>query len=200
MRSFTGHINEALLREAANANEQAFANLVTPLFDHLFGFALSVTKSTVIAEEVVQDVFMQIWQHREELPAIENIQGWIFTIARNKAYNAFQKQLNDRITLKQLDDFFAIAPGSSEDRVLLKESEALVRKAVAVLPEQQAQVFMLSRMQHLSLDEIAQQLQISKETVKKHLTRALKSVRAFIALEARDPLLIYCWFCFHLFI
>lgn len=199
MKSFTDHINQALLQDTANGNQQAFANMVTPFFDHLFGFALSVTKSAVIAEEVVQDVFVQIWRHRAELPAIENIQGWIFTIARNKAYNAFQKQLNDRITLKQLDDFFAIAPGSSDDQILVKESEALIHKAVSALPEQQAQVFRLSRMQHLSLDEIAERLQISKETVKKHLTRALKSVRTFIQAQAADRLLIYCWFAFNLF-
>jgi RNA polymerase sigma-70 factor (family 1) len=196
---YTQHIDSNLLEQVAGGNEKAFADLVNPLFDNIYGLALSVTKSHFIAEEVVQDVFLRIWKHKDELPSIENIQGWIFKIARNKALDAFRIQLKDASALRQLDSFFAISYGSPEDEILRKESEVLVARAAETLPEQQANVFKLSRIHHLTLDEIAAQLEISKETVKKHLSRSLKTVRAYVEANSNEMLLIYCWFIFNLF-
>jgi len=188
-----------LIAQVAQGNEKAFAQLVTPLFDRLHGFTLSVTKSPAVAQEVVQDVLLSIWQHREELPGIDNLKGWIYTIARNKAYNALRRQLHHSVSLQDLDAYFGLEPGSADDRILLKDSQELLSQAVTTLPQQQALVFTLSRIEHLSLDEIADRLQISKETVKKHLTRALKTIREFIQTHTGGLPLLYCCLAFDLF-
>lgn len=179
-----------LLLQIAGGDEQAFARFVTPLFDRLYGFSLAVTKSAELAEEVVQDAFVRIWQHRQELPAINNIQAWIFTLTKNLAYNSIRRQVKDPILARQLDDYFILSPSSAEDSLLFKDALAVVHQAAASLPPQQRQVFTMNRLQGLSLDEIAAQLNLSKETVKKHLTHALKTVRIFVQANGSDMLVV----------
>lgn len=182
-------------------DEIAFSKLVTPLFDRLYGFSFSVTKSETLAEEVVQDVLVKIWEHRQKLPELENLAAWVYTVTRNRAYNTLRQQLKQQEYVDHLNAYFALAPGSPEERLLLKDSIALLQKAKAKLPPRQEEIFTLSRMEGLTLDEIADQLSLSKETVKKHLTLALKSVRSFVHTHSENTLLLtYCLFAYGLLI
>jgi len=169
-----------ILKRISQGDEKAFSELVTPLFDRLYGFALSVTKSAVHAEEIVQDTCLKVWQHRNELTEIENITAWIFTIIRNLSYNYLRRQVKNDALVRRLDEYLALPSASAEENLLYKEALQKVQQAVDGLPLQQAQVFTLSRLQGLSLDEVAARMQLSKSTVKNHLTLALKTVRTYM--------------------
>jgi RNA polymerase sigma-70 factor (family 1) len=171
---------KALLERISLGDEKAFSQFVSPLFDRLYGFSLSVTKSEMYAEEIVQDTFLKIWQHRSELQELDNVTAWIFTITRNLSYNFLKRQLKDQELVRRLDEYFALPSGSAEENLLYKEALVRVQQAVNILPPQQAMVFTLNRLQGLSLDEVADQLQLSKSTVKNHLTQALKNVRTHL--------------------
>lgn len=179
-----------LILRIAQGDEAAFTALVTPLFERLYGFALRVTKSHEVAEEVVQDVFIRIWQHRKELESIANPYAWIQTILRNLSFDAFRRQLADKRQLQHLNNYFSFQTGTTGDTLLYKDSRALVQQAAAMLPAQQGRVFVMSRFDGLSLDEIAISLGLSRETVKKHLTQALKNVRQYLQAHDSDFLLV----------
>ena len=184
------YVEPELLLRVAKGDETAFAKFVEPIFDRLFGFALSATKSSELAEEIVQDVFLRIWQHRTELTEIDNLTGWVFTITRNLTYNTIRRQLTEPQLVRHLDTYFLLTPASAVDNLSFKETLALVQQAAGTLPPQQEVVFKLNRIRGLTLDEIAEQLKLSKETVKKHLTQALKTVRTYLRAHSGEVLMV----------
>ena len=164
----------------------------------LLGVCMKYMKNEEEARDCVQQIFVKVITELGKY-RVEYFKSWIYTIARNKAYNALRRQLHHSVSLQDLDAYFGLEPGSADDRILLKDSQELLSQAVTTLPQQQAIVFTLSRIEHLSLDEIADRLQISKETVKKHLTRALKTIREFIQTHTGGLPLLYCCLAFDLF-
>ena len=165
----------------AKGDETAFTHIFHRYKTRLFEYALRITKSKHGAEELVQDCFLKIWANRSTLTAVDNPQGYLFTIAPNAGIDFLRKlSLDERIQ----QQVFHVATGDDNatiDRVNLGEAQRLIAEAVAGLAEQQKQVFQLSRQEGLSYDEIAEQLGISSNTVRNHLVRALKHIRTFLA-------------------
>jgi RNA polymerase sigma-70 factor (family 1) len=183
-----------LLLRVAQGDQRAFAELFSTYWDQLYGFALSVAKSPELAEEIVQDSFVTVWQNREKLPELDQFRKWLFTIVRNRAFDLLRKKLNDPKFVEHLETWFALSDESPEKRILLRETRELIDRAAEQLSPQQRIVFTLSRSQELSLDEIAVQTGLSKNTVKVHLARALQSVRAYLRDHAHGLLLAACLF------
>jgi RNA polymerase sigma-70 factor (family 1) len=186
------YLNTTLVERVAAGDESAFTQLFHHHFHHLYGFAHSVVKSHELAEEIVQDVFVRVWKNRQQLLTVERLDDWLFIITRNVSFKALQDLIRDTGRSKQLEKYFDLAPDTAEQQVLYKESLSIIEEAVQTLPPQQQQVFRLSRMQNLSLDEIAAVMSLSKNTIKSHLTKALHSVRLFIQLHACEWLLLVC--------
>ena len=176
---------ETLLRVMAG-DEKAFAALFAHYYEHIYGFAFSVTKSASLTEEIVQDVFVRVWNNRAQLGEIQKFDAWLFIIARNQAYKVIRQKVNDPRFVQELDEYFHLYPEAADDRLLFKESSELIGKAASTLPRQQQLVFTLSRVDGYSLDEIAGQLQLSKNTVKAHLSKALQGIRMYLQLHAYE--------------
>ncbi|WP_341835873.1 sigma factor [Chitinophaga pollutisoli] len=84
------------LQEVARGNETAFRDLFLQYADHLYAYIWQLTKSRELAEEVVQDIFLQIWISREALAEVRNFRNYLFVIARNHALNAMKKMMRER--------------------------------------------------------------------------------------------------------
>lgn len=181
---------QELLIQLSQDSELAFARIFRHYYDHLTGFVFTVVKSASLAEEIVQDVFIKVWRHRARLAAIESFENWLFVIARNQAYRAFRQQLKNPAYVKDLESWFLLSNDSPEKQLLFKESLDLLDQAAATLPQQQQIIFRMNRMEGLSLDEVAMQLHISKNTVKAHLTKALQNVRFWLKVNTYDLLLL----------
>lgn len=188
------HNEKELLELVARGDEKAFGQLFSRYWDHLYGFAFSVTKSVVLAEEIVQDSFVKVWEHRVDLPGLEKFDAWLFIVTRNQAYKVIRKKVHDPVFVEQLETYFALSSDSPERALLLRETEALIGKAATALPPQQQLIFQMSRQQGLSLDEIALELGISKNTVKAHLSKSLQTVRTWLQENVQGLLLISCLF------
>jgi len=160
----------------AQGNEYAF----TRLFDHyrgrIFGVALKFLKSRVLAEEIVQEVFLKVWMKREDLAKTDNFEGYLFTMARNQVFDGIKliaKEATTKIELAR-----GVQQVSGTDHPLIeKQYQELLLKAVDLLPPQQKQVFNLAKIEGLSHQAIAEQLHISRLTVKTHMAKALQSIR-----------------------
>jgi RNA polymerase sigma-70 factor (family 1) len=174
---------QELLHQLAGGNEIAFRQLYDHHKDDVYAFALGITRSVPLAEEIVQDSFIKLWQHRHELPGIQKFESWFFTITRNLCYSALRKIALDRKikSAPELQPEQHVA--TAEDILITRENRELVQQAIYQLPEQQQRVYKLHREAGLTYDEIAAELQISRNTVKEHLRRAVTAIRAYLEMR-----------------
>ncbi|KAA2238943.1 sigma-70 family RNA polymerase sigma factor [Chitinophaga agrisoli] len=177
---------KVLFQLIAEGSQEAFAAVYARYHEKIYSLSFHLTKSEVVAEEIVQDVFLKVWLQKQGLPEIRNFESWLFILARNHIYT-WLKARAQRVTLEPLpEDFVSVEPVAAESVIHRKEFEALINAAVQQLPPQQQQVYNLSREEHLGREAIAERLGVSPETVKVHLSRAMRSIRAY--LTARMPI------------
>jgi RNA polymerase sigma-70 factor (family 1) len=165
----------ALLQEGDKA---AFTLLFDRYQAKIYSVALALTRSETVAEELVQDVFMTCWLRRESLKAIESFSAYLFIMTRNAAYTALRKMAGQRDKLNE----FADSPSfytETQEHVDAADYAAVLRQAMEQLPEQQRKVFILIKEKGLTREQAALELGISPNTVKIHLGRAVKTVRAW---------------------
>jgi RNA polymerase sigma-70 factor (ECF subfamily) len=151
-----------------------------------------MTHSNEVAEDIVQDVFMDIWKKRESLVDIDNPSSYFFTVVYRRVYHHYRKVALEK-KLLQVIPAVKESINTTDEMVLAHESKKLISQAVAKLPSQQQLVFKLSKQEGLSREDVARQLQISPNTVKNHLADALKFIRAFLQNSAFTSLIIF-WF------
>jgi len=173
-----------LLSAVAKGDESAFRQLFEQHWDNIYGVAFAFTKSPVIAEEMAQDVFVKIWLKREDLPQVKKFSDYLFIIARNHIFSALHKKLHEQPFSDHLLNYFQETINTPDNQLLLRETEQLLQKAIEQLPPQQHLIYCLSREQGLNQEEIAAKLDISKNTVKSHMSKALQFIRNYLQMHA----------------
>lgn len=166
-----------LLRQVAEGNEQAFRELVFLYADLLGNYVYRLTRSRETAEEIVQDVFVKIWMSREVLAEIELFRNYIFVLSRNHTLNALRKLSREKVRRKGYENF-EITQHDETDKG--SDLPGLIDEAIAQLPPQQRRAWQLSRKQGLSHQQIAREMNLSKETVKKYIMYANHSLSTYI--------------------
>lgn len=171
-------IDEDLLLAISKGDEEAFQCLFRRHRDQLFAYIFKITKSRETAEEIVMDVFLKIWESAAILTEIKNFQAFLFHIAKNKAIDFLRMAAKDRVLVELLwDQINTPASGQPDDRLLLNELKSNLDKVISNLSPQRKSVFRLSREQHMTYDQIARHLQLSKSTVKNHMLDSLRFIR-----------------------
>ena len=165
-------------------DRKVFEQLFRAWFPRLAGYALRITGNPDAAEDVVQDVFVRIWEKIENLPEAAQLPAYLFRAVRNRALN-HQRQLktSDRLAAAALDD--PVIMPEALARVEVPELQFAVTAALRKLSPRELEVFMLSRRDGLTYSSIAQTLGISVKTVETLMGRALKSLRSQLA-DLRD--------------
>lgn len=136
--------------------------------------AYSVTKSQEQASDIVQDVFLKLWEHRDELHHIEVIDAWLHRAVKNKLIDHLRKASADKKMKTFIWNQIEQAQHNPDLHLDAKESGAIINQAVEELPAQRKLVYLLNRETGLSYQEIAQELSISRHTVKNQLSLALR--------------------------
>ena len=178
--SATKDFNEQLLvGELKNGNEKAFRKLYDFYYQDIYGYSISLLKSKELAEENVQDVFFKIWLNRENLNLEQSFKSFLFTIARNQAFNLLNKAAND-VLLKE-EVFYTSEKSHAEGDFSIREEDCkkLKKQAIKQLPPKRQRIFKMSRKQGKTYEEISQELGISVNTVKNQMSKALESIRVF---------------------
>lgn len=170
---------QELLQKVACGDEHAFSELFNAHYQLLATHIYRITSSVELAEEVVQDVFLKIWMSRETLSTVQNFRGYLFVISKNHALNCLRKLAKERLHQKTIEEHAVILP-QLENNTELSEYYGLLDQAIDLLPPQQQKVYLLSRHNRLKYDEIANQMGLSRETVKKYLQGATHSITNFV--------------------
>ena len=157
---------------------EAFSDLYGRYSNRLYGFALAQTKNKVLAEDIVQETFLKLWNTRHQLDCYGNVHALLFTIARNLIIDGFRKQ----IAQIDFEDYhqacLKISPfPTPEEQVNFQETMSIVRQTKKHLSKHACQIYEMSREKDMAIQEIADSLNLSSQTVKNYLTSTLKIFR-----------------------
>ena len=156
--------------------QNKFKVLVLPIRDKLFRLALGITGNKEDAEDVVQDVLLQVWK-KGEWERIENIEAYCFRSTRNRALDTIA--LKDNQTEAFPDNFDYAGQDDIERHVEVQEQIVWMEKWLAKLPEKQQTIFRLREIEELSYKEIASILSITEEQVKVILFRLRRKLKEY---------------------
>ena len=161
----------------SQGSEHAFRLIFERYQRRMWLFVVALVKSTCVAEEIVQESFIKLWNYRDLLANVKNPDDFIFILMRNHALNWLRKWVSEQKGKTQLWEVMKQQSAYYDYSIEAKEMEQVVEQIIARLPAQQRNIFHLSRDMALSHQEIADQLNLSKNTVKNHLVAAFKSIR-----------------------
>lgn len=146
--------------------------------ESLFRYTLQFLKNPELAYDVVQEVFIRLWESRLQMVNFENVRGFLFLTAKNNAINYLKRASVDlKVKGKILEGYTFPDESEVEYYVIDREYEKYITDILNTLPEQTKIVFKKCRFEDKSYDEVAEELGISRNTVKKHMMRALKTFR-----------------------
>jgi len=169
-----------LFNGLANGDESAFETIFGLYKKRVFSVALKMLKSETEAEEIMQDVFLSIWLAKARLDSINDPEGYLFTITYNTIYTHLKKASRNRQFLNAIIHHLTQIQNTTEETIAARETRKLIVEAVQNLSPQQRTIYQLSKQEGLSYDEIAGQMQISRNTVRNHLAEAMKNIRSFL--------------------
>jgi RNA polymerase sigma-70 factor (family 1) len=167
-----------------NSNEQSKELLFSEIFrEHecrLYILAQRLTKSDDIARDIIQEVFLKLWEQRNSLSTIVNIEAWLYRVTENKVIDFLRKAAADDRLKKVIWDHLQQIIDDAEIHVAAKEYNQIIQKAIDQLPAQRKLIYQLNKDEGLNYQQIADELRLSKHTVKNQLFSAVQSVRKFI--------------------
>ena len=173
--------SERDLQERIRAGDEgAFDSVFRAHYPHLVRMAESVVRERALAEEIAQEVMLELWRRRESLKVEQTFRAYLIRSTRNRALNHIRHQ---RIVEREAAAAAVDPPSSpsAEEEILGVELERAVRDAIDSLPDKCREVFHLSREQGLRYVEIASALEISVKTVEKRMGQALAELRERLA-------------------
>lgn len=185
-----------LLDKAAEGDQKAFTLLFDAYFQQMGTHVMRLTRSRQIAEDIVQDVFLKIWIARESLKEVRNFRAFLFITSKNQTINVMKRlawearKTDELVSREKLWDKTQDETEHTRQVKLIEEQYySLLDEAIAQLPDQQRKVFTLSRKERKKYEEIAQDMNLSRETVKKYLQHATRSISEYVR-ENMDPTLV----------
>jgi RNA polymerase sigma-70 factor (family 1) len=166
-----------LLNRLASGDENAFRKVFEQFSPKVYLFALKLTRSRIMAEEIVQEVFLKIWDNRPELIAIEHFPSYIYVVTRNRCFNALKRMATEERIKNSIIKTHKHTHTETEEAIIYRDYQHLLREIVDQLPPQQKMAYSLCHGEGLKYEEAAQRMKISRFTVKTHMQQALRTIK-----------------------
>ncbi|WP_131539645.1 RNA polymerase sigma factor [Pedobacter nototheniae] len=180
-----------LLSLLAKGNEDAFRILYQQHRKQIYKVAYLYVKSTFLAEDIVQNVFVKVWEHRENMTNIRSFESWIYTLTKNMILNyhkriVIKEHVNNAYQLEKSKEI----NNDTDHKLENAQYQKILQEGLELLSQQQQAVYHLIRNENLSYEETGKRLGISRLTVKTHFSRALQSLRVFFKSYGEIGLII----------
>nr|WP_319998398.1 RNA polymerase sigma-70 factor [uncultured Draconibacterium sp.] len=179
--------NKEYLEGLKNGNEKVFRLIIDHWYSKLFNFAIGFLNNEENAKEVIQDVFLLLWEHRFQLNENTVLNAYLFTLTRNHCIDIIRRE---KLTLqfrkdkqdeyKRLSESYNALSDKILDNIFVEELQNEINNAINSLPNQCKKIFILSRQEGLKNREISEKLNLSLKTVEAHITKAIRQIRAII--------------------
>lgn len=173
--------HDILVSALKKGDKKAFEHIYDQMSEALYGYVYKRVKNREISEGIVQEVFMSLWSKRDELNITTTVKSYLYGMAKFQVLNYMR---GEKVRQKYFDNLSAFvltqSSNPTEELLQLKDLKFLIEQSISQLPDKCQQAFRLSRYEHLSIKEIAEQMEISTRTVENYLTKALKHLRSDI--------------------
>lgn len=186
------HNEKVILRALSAGEERAFRKLYDHYAEKVYSVALLHLKQPELAEDLVQSVFLKLWESRADLGEVQSFAGWFYTLARNMIISSLRKQGTQASYLDFLRQRQGLLPINPDQDFARKEQLQLIRRGVQQLSAQQRTAFTLQCDEGLSYKIIGERMGISPNTVRVHLFKAMESLRRFVQTHTDDKYLLLC--------
>lgn len=188
------HIDKALFQLIAHGDAAAYTTLLGRYFEQLRWRALKLLKSDIWAEEIVEEIFLRLWVNRETLSAIEVPHAYLYKLTNNRCFDRIRRQ---RLEIEMQYAIGKVLYGepspSIHEQYDLTTLEKLIKEAVDQLPSQRKLIYRLQQEDGLSYQEIADQLDLSRNTVRNQISRALEAIRTYLQQKGAAFLVLYSY-------
>jgi len=165
-----------LNRSDKDSFEEIYKRYYAPLYNFLFRY----TRSEELIEDIIQEVFYNVWQNREKLEPRGTLKAYLFTAVRNQAFKKIEsenKYSNNNVEFSDFEEINCVPPDGSYE---FKELKKAYQEAVQKLPEKRRNIYLMHREDNLTYNEIAEVLRISVKTVETQMSRSLKFLSIYL--------------------
>lgn len=183
MPSYQAHTDQELVVLLRAGDHMAFSEIFSRYNKLLYSHAYNKLRKEDEAQDIVQDIFVKLWERHGEVQDI-NLSGYLFTMVRNKILNLLSHNKIVSNYSEYLQKYLPGETGATDHLIREKQLAEIIEAEIAALPPRMREIFELSRNQHLSNKEIAQQLQLSEHTVADQIKKSLRALRLRIGLIA----------------
>lgn len=167
------------LEALSSGDTKAFDLLFTSYYPKVKSFLRNMLNDENEAEDLAQEAFIRLWQSRNQLSNVKNLNAYIYQTVKNILYTYLEKRKD--IFMSEIDDNIdAVSNEDIENIVFYHELEELINKTINDMPLQRKRVFYLSRWKGLNINDISLKLGISKRTVETHISLALANLRKVV--------------------
>lgn len=174
----------SVLQRLQVGDETAFLELYDHYKKPLYHFILKFVKVPAHADDLLQDLFLKIWEIHPRINTDLSFKAYLYRICRNLMYKSLKKTANSpELLIEQLQNFIPDNTANAEIKLQWKEYEKNMLAAINDLPARRKEIFILCRQGRHSYDDVATQLGISRNTVKEHMVLAMKSISKFLLQE-----------------
>lgn len=166
---------DKLLASIAEGDEEAFSKVYYHYFPVLYPYVLKLVKVPAMAEDVIQDVFLKIWETRGRLGAVQYFPAYLFSVTRNHTLNILQSVARADHAMSTLVRHFQ--EQRVDDEALSKDYRNFIEGVLGTLSPRSREVFRKCREQIMTYDEVAAEMGISRNAVKKHMVTAIRVLK-----------------------
>jgi len=177
--------NTEFIKQLKGGNNQAYSYLVKTYHKPLFIYAVNLTRNDTLAEDVVQNVFLKIWEYRKRLKTVNSIKSFLYKMTYNEFVNQYKKNKSFSVIDKAYIE--ALAEAVEDDNSdLLKQKTVLITEGIKLLPPKCKETFLLSKKEGLTNIEIAEYLNVSIKTVEGQITKGYRLLRLHIGSQLKE--------------
>ena len=184
------NLDSELIVRLQQSQVTAFDALYWKYHEPVFRNILKFTKDTIAAEDILQEVFTRLWEKRLTIKADQSVAGWLFVVSFNLSVNHTRKKLREQTAHKKI---FAVAPendGMPTGNQLYEEQYRLMKQAIDQLSPQKRKIVTLCKIEGKTYEEAAGELNISRNTVKEHLSAAMVNLNEYVRKNASHASLL----------
>ena len=174
MKKPTGNDKDQLL-------QSRFSEIFRNHEQRLYLLAFRLTKSDQFAKDIIQDVFLKVWEQRDKIHAIDNMEAWLYRLTENKAIDFLRKVAADNRLKDAIWSQLQLIMNEAEGWVEVKEYNKIIQQAINDLPPQRKLIYRLHKEDGMNYQQIADELHLSRHTVKNQLFSAIHAVRKFLS-------------------
>ena len=174
---------ETLLQQLIAGDANGFAGLYALYNRNIFHFVLKFVNSAPLAEDLTQEVFMKIWEGRSRLHDVQSFKAYLFITARNHTLNRLKEIFKSDVAMGEVIQGFVQLRNATEDEILNKEYLQFLKRVLNTLPDRTKEIFKQCRELGRTYEEVAAELNISRNAVKNHMVHAMKVLRSSVKRE-----------------